>query len=445
MRRSAIVTAEVSVPSERAQLLRFATAGSVDDGKSTLIGRLLYDTKQIFDDQYEAIERSSRLRGDEYVNLALLTDGLRAEREQGITIDVAYRYFATPRRSFIIADTPGHVQYTRNMVTGASKAQLALVLVDARAGVLEQTRRHAFLSALLRIPHMVLCVNKMDLVGYEQATFDRIAEEFREFARALEVPDLTVIPISALHGDNVVDRSANMPWYEGPTLLGHLEEVEVASSHDLERLRLPVQYVIRPQSVEHHDHRSYGGELAGGLLHPGDAVTLLPSGVRSTVERLWSAGRPVEEAYPPMSVSVELADDVDLSRGDLICRDAEPPRETRELEAMVCWMSERQPLRPGARFGIKHTTRSARALVSELRYRLDVNTLDCETGAPELALNDIGRVQLRTTAPLFVDSYAENRLTGSFILIDEPTGDTVGAGMILSPDEPFPASVPLDR
>ncbi|MDA0256211.1 MAG: GTP-binding protein [Chloroflexi bacterium] len=439
-----LVTAEASAPAEHA-LLRFATAGSVDDGKSTLIGRLLYDSKQIFDDQYEAIERSSRLRGDEYVNLALLTDGLRAEREQGITIDVAYRYFATPRRSFIIADTPGHVQYTRNMVTGASKAQLALVLVDARAGVLEQTRRHAFLSAMLRIPHMVLCVNKMDLVGYDEAVFERIAEEFREFARALEVPELTVVPISALNGDNVVDRSQNMPWYEGPTLLGHLEGVEVASDHDLERLRLPVQYVIRPQSAEHHDHRSYAGELAGGLLHPGDAVTLLPSGVRSTVQRLWSAGRPVEEAHPPMSVAVELSDDVDLSRGDLICRDAHPPREARGLEAMVCWMSERQTLRPGARFGIKHTTRSSRALVSELRYRLNVNTLDCETGAEELALNDIGRVALRTTAPLFVDSYAENRLTGSFILIDEPTGDTVGAGMILGPDEPFPASVPLDQ
>ena len=424
------MTAEASSPVERAQLLRFATAGSVDDGKSTLIGRLLYDTKQIFDDTYEAIERSSRLRGDEYVNLALLTDGLRAEREQGITIDVAYRYFATPRRSFIIADTPGHVQYTRNMVTGASKAQLALVLVDARAGVLEQTRRHAFLSALLRIPHMVLCVNKMDLVGYDEAVFQRIAEEFREFARALDVPDVTIVPISALKGDNVVDRSASMPWYQGPTLLGHLEEVEVASAHELERLRLPVQQVIRPQSAEHHDHRSYAGELAGGLLHPGDPVTLLPSGVRSTVRRLWSAGRPVEEAHPPMSVSVELADDVDLSRGDLICRDAEPPREAR---------------RPGAKLGIKHTTRSARALVSDLRYRLDVNTLDCETGAEELALNDIGRVALRTTAPLFVDSYAENRLTGSFILIDEPTGDTVAAGMILSPDEPLPASARLDR
>jgi bifunctional enzyme CysN/CysC len=433
------VTAEASAPAERAQLLRFATAGSVDDGKSTLIGRLLYDTKQIFDDTYEAIERSSRLRGEEYVNLALLTDGLRAEREQGITIDVAYRYFATPRRSFIIADTPGHVQYTRNMVTGASKAQLALVLVDARAGVLEQTRRHAFLSAMLRIPHMVLCVNKMDLVGYDQAVFERIAEEFREFARALDVPEVTIVPISALNGDNVVDRSSSMPWYEGPTLLSHLEEVEIASAHDLKRLRLPVQQVIRPQSAEHHDHRSYAGELAGGLLHSGDAVTLLPSGVRSTVRQLWSAGRPVEEAYPPMSVSVELADDVDLSRGDLICRDDEPPREARELEAMICWMSERQTLRPGAKLGIKHTTRSARALVSELRYLLDVNTLDCETSAEELALNDIGRVTLRTTAPFFVDSYADNRITGSFVLIDEPTGDTVAAGMILDPKEPLPA------
>ncbi len=433
------MSAEVGTPSDHVQLLRFATAGSVDDGKSTLIGRLLYDTKQIFDDQYEAIENSSRRRGDEYVNLALLTDGLRAEREQGITIDVAYRYFATPRRSFIIADTPGHVQYTRNMVTGASKAQLALVLVDARDGVLEQTRRHAFLSTLLRIPHLVLCVNKMDLVDYEQAAFKRVAKEFHEFAQALDVRDLTMIPISALQGDNVVDRSANMPWYEGPTLLRHLEEVEIAADHDLDRLRIPIQYVIRPQSARHHDHRSYAGEIAGGVLRPGDPVTLSPTGMRSTVERLSSAGRPVEEAFPPMSVSIELADDVDLSRGDLIYRDTEPPHETRELEAMVCWMSERQPLRPGTRLGIKHTTRSTRALVSELRYRLDVNTLDCKTDAEELALNDIGRVALRTTTPLFIDAYTDNRLTGSFILIDETSGDTLGAGMVLDPDDPLPA------
>jgi bifunctional enzyme CysN/CysC len=313
------------------------------------------------------------------------------------------------------------------------------VLVDARDGVLEQTRRHAFLSALLRIPHLVLCVNKMDLVDYEQAAFKRVAKEFHEFARALDVRDLTMIPISALQGDNVVDRSANMPWYEGPTLLRHLEEVEIDADHDLDRLRLPIQYVIRPQSARHHDHRSYAGEIAGGVLRPGDPVTLLPSGMHSTVERISSAGRPVGEAFPPMSVSVELADDVDLSRGDLIYRDTEPPHETRELEAMVCWMSERQPLRTGTRLGIKHTTRSARALVSELRYRLDVNTLDCKTDAKELALNDIGRVALRTTTPLFVDAYTDNRLTGSFILIDETSGDTLGAGMVLDPDDPLPA------
>jgi bifunctional enzyme CysN/CysC len=412
------------------ELLRFATAGSVDDGKSTLIGRLLYDTKSIFEDQLEAVERTSRDRGDEHVNLALLTDGLRAEREQGITIDVAYRYFATPKRSFIIADTPGHVQYTRNMVTGASTASLALVLIDARKGIVEQSRRHAFLASLLRVPHLVLCVNKMDLVDYDEAVFERIKDEFRSFATKLDVTDLSFVPISALHGDNVVHRSENMPWYDGSSLLHHLEGVYIASDRNLIDVRFPVQYVIRPQSKAFPDYRGYAGQVAGGVLKPGDDVIVLPSGLRSTIESIDSADGPVEEAYPPMSVTVRLTDDIDISRGDMICRPHNQPRSTQDVEAMVCWLTD-EPLRVRGMYAVKHTTRSARAQVRAVDYRIDVNTLHRDETAETLSLNEIGRIRLRTTQPLFVDEYRRNRTTGSFLVIDEATGATVGAGMVL--------------
>ena len=411
-------------------LLRFATAGSVDDGKSTLIGRLLYDSKAIFEDQLESVERTSRERGDEYTNLALLTDGLRAERESGITIDVAYRYFATPRRAFIIADTPGHVQYTRNMVTGASTADLALVLVDARKGLVEQSRRHAFLVSLLRVPHLVLCVNKMDLVDYAEEVFESIVEEFSGFADRLTIPDLTFIPISALHGENVVTRSELMPWYDGPSLLHHLERVHVSSDRNLVDVRFPVQYVVRPQSARYPDYRGYAGQVASGVLKPGDEVVVLPSGFGSRISSIDTADGPVEEAYPPMSVTVRLEDEIDISRGDLICRPNNQPTVTQDVDAMVVWMDERTALRPGARLTLKHTTRSCRALVKDLQYRLDVNTLHRDQESTELALNEIGRVRLRTTQPVFVDSYARNRATGGFVLIDEQTNRTVGAGMI---------------
>src|SRR4051812_35200247 len=410
------------------ELLRFATAGSVDDGKSTLIGRLLFDTKQIFADQLEHIEQTSERRGDGYVNLALLTDGLRAEREQGITIDVAYRYFATPRRRFIIADTPGHEQYTRNMVTGASTADLAVVLVDARKGVMEQSRRHAFLASLLGVPHVVLAVNKMDLVDYDEAVFDRIVGEFSAFAAKLNIHDLVAVPISALHGDNVVERGVNMPWYDGPSLLYHLEHVHIASDRNLIDARLPVQYVIRVP-----DHRGYAGQVAGGVLRVGDEVVVLPSGRQSTIAAINTPEGPAEEAFPPLSVTVELADELDVSRGDLIARVHNQPTVTRELDAMVSWLNDR-PLEPLGRYAIKHTTRTARALVEEVRYRIDVNTLHRDEAADSLALNDIGRVRLRTSAPLLVDEYRRNRTTGSFILIDEATNETVGAGMVVAAD-----------
>ena len=415
------------------ELLRFATAGSVDDGKSTLIGRLLYDTKSIFQDQLEAVERTSIQMGSEYVNLALLTDGLRAEREQGITIDVAYRYFATPKRKFIIADTPGHVQYTRNMVTGASTADLAVVLVDVRNGVVEQSRRHAFISTLLRIPHLVVCVNKMDLVGYDEAAFEAVKAQFREFAMKLDVSDLTFIPVSALHGDNVVERSPNMPWYQGPSLLHHLEEVHIASDRNLIDARVPVQYVLRPYSDEFHDYRGFAGTVAGGVLKPGDPVVVLPSGFSSTIASIDTFDGPVDEAFPPMSVTVRLTDDIDVSRGDMLCRPHNQPHVGQDIDAMVCWMSEKASLTPGLKLSIKHTTRSARVLVKDLQYRLDVNTLHREEGADRLGLNDIGRVTLRTTQPLFFDEYRRNRTTGSFVLVDEATMATVGAGMIIGP------------
>ncbi len=415
------------------ELLRFATAGSVDDGKSTLIGRLLYDSKAIFEDQLEAVERSSEAMGADYTNLALLTDGLRAEREQGITIDVAYRYFATPRRKFIIADTPGHMQYTRNMVTGASTADVALVLVDARKGLVEQSRRHAFLASLLRIPHLVLCVNKMDLVDWSQERFEEIKDEFRQFATKLDIADLTFIPVSALHGDNVVTRSDNSPWYGGASLLHHLEEVHIASDRNLIDVRYPVQYVIRPHSDEWHDYRGYAGTVAGGVLKPGDQVMVLPSGFTSTIAAIETTDGPVAEAFAPMSVTVRLSDDIDVSRGDMICRPNNQPTVGQDIDAMVCWMNETTSLTSGQKLAIKHTTRSARALVKDIQYRLDVNTLHRDESVEGLALNEIGRVRLRTTLPLFYDEYRRNRTTGSFILIDEATNNTVGAGMILGP------------
>jgi bifunctional enzyme CysN/CysC len=414
------------------ELLRFATAGSVDDGKSTLIGRLLYDSKQIFEDQLDAIERTSRDRGEE-MNLALLTDGLRSEREQGITIDVAYRYFATPKRKFIIADTPGHIQYTRNMVTGASTADLALILIDARNGIVEQSRRHAFLASLLGVPHLVCCVNKMDLVDYDQSVFEAITDEFREFAAKLEVHDLSFIPISALRGDNVVERSANTPWYEGSSLLHHLESVHIASDRNLIDCRFPVQYVIRPRDDKFHDYRGYAGQVASGTYKSGDEVVVLPSGFASTIASIDTADGPVDEAVPPMSVTIRLTDDIDISRGNMICRPHNRPHVGQDVDAMVCWFSDRAQLQPGAKFALKHTSNWARALVKDLHYRLDVNTLHRDDSAESLGLNEIGRVTLRTTQPLFFDDYRRNRATGSFVLVDEATNDTLAGGMILGP------------
>ncbi|WP_376715258.1 sulfate adenylyltransferase subunit 1 [Janibacter limosus] len=410
-------------------LLRFATAGSVDDGKSTLIGRLLLDSKSIFEDQLESVEKTSQDKGYDYTDLALLTDGLRSEREQGITIDVAYRYFATPKRKFIIADTPGHVEYTRNMVTGASTADLGLVLVDARQGLTEQSRRHAVLLSLLRVPHLVLAVNKMDLVDFSEDVFTKISDEFTSFASKLSIPDLTVIPISALQGDNVVNRSENMSWYEGSSLLHHLENVHIASDRDLRDVRFPVQFVIRPKSDEFHDYRGYAGRVAGGVLKPGDEVIVLPSGMTSTIEAIDLHDQELSEAYPPMSVTVRLKDDVDVSRGDMIARVNNQPEPVRDIDAMVSWMST-TPLRPRQKLTIKHTTKTARTMIKEVQYRLDVNSLHRDADAGELLLNEIGRIKLRVTQPLLVDSYEQNRTTGSFILIDEATGVTVGAGMI---------------
>ncbi|MGZ6618006.1 MAG: sulfate adenylyltransferase subunit 1 [Solirubrobacteraceae bacterium] len=412
------------------ELLRIATAGSVDDGKSTLIGRLLHDSKSIFEDQMEHVVTTSERRGDGYVNLALLTDGLRAEREQGITIDVAYRYFHTPRRKFILADTPGHEQYTRNMVTGASTADLSLMLVDARKGVSEQTRRHAYISSLLRIPHLVVCVNKMDLVGYDEDVFYDILEEMTDWAARLALPDITFIPISALHGDNVVERSWATPWYGGAPLLYHLEHVVIAPDRNLNDVRFPVQWVVRPMSDEHHDYRGYAGQVAGGILRPGSEIVVLPGGQRTRVASIDTYDGEVEAAFPTMSVALRLADEVDISRGDMIVEAEDAPPAAREFDAMVCWMSD-QPLTERGRYAIKHTTRSARVVVDEVEHRIDVNTLGHET-ANQLGLNEIGRVRLRASAPLMVDPYSRNRTTGSFILVDESTNDTVGAGMVLS-------------
>ena len=417
------------VRTRTSELLRIATAGSVDDGKSTVIGRLLHDSKAIFEDQLAHVVETSERRGDGYVNLALLTDGLRAEREQGITIDVAYRYFQTPRRKFIIADTPGHEQYTRNMVTGASRADLSIVLVDARKGVSEQTRRHAYIASLLRIPHLVVCVNKMDLVDYDEEVFYEILEELTDWTARLQIPDITFLPISALHGDNVVGRSGAMQWYGGAPLLYHLENVVIAPDRNLSDVRFPVQWVVRPMSDEHHDYRGYAGQVAGGVLRPGSEVVALPSGRRTTVAAIDTYDGEVESAFPTMSITLRLADQLDISRGDMVVEAEDQPACARELEAMVCWMSDR-PLRQGGRYAIKQTTRTARAIADELEYRVDINTLGHEQSA-ELGLNEIGRVRLRCSAPLIVDPYSRNRTTGSFILIDEATNDTVGAGMVL--------------
>jgi bifunctional enzyme CysN/CysC len=412
-------------------LLRLATAGSVDDGKSTLIGRLLYDSKAVMEDQWASVERTSKERGHDYTDLALVTDGLRAEREQGITIDVAYRYFATPRRKFIIADTPGHIQYTRNMVTGASTAQLVIVLVDARHGLLEQSRRHAFLASLLGIRHIVLAVNKMDLIDWDRATFESIRDEFHAFAARLDVQDVTSIPISALHGDNVVTKSDQTPWYDGPALLSHLEEVYIAGDRNLVDVRFPVQYVIRPQTLEHQDHRSYAGTVASGVMRPGDDVVVLPIGKTTRITAIDGPNGPVAEAFPPMAVSVVLADEIDISRGDMIARTNNHPRIAQEFDATVCWMADSTALEPGRDYIIKHTTRTTRARIAALDYRLDVNTLHRDKTATALKLNELGRISLRTQVPLLLDEYTRNGSTGSFILIDPDTNGTVAAGMVL--------------
>jgi bifunctional enzyme CysN/CysC len=426
----AVAQEPVAYEAGSTDLLRFATAGSVDDGKSTLIGRLLFDSKTIFEDQLESVEQVSRDRGNDYTDLALLTDGLRSEREQGITIDVAYRYFATPKRKFIIADTPGHIQYTRNMVTGASTADVALILVDARKGVVEQSRRHTFLATLLGVPHVVVCVNKMDLVDYSEEVFEKIRAEFTEFAARLRVRDMTFIPVSALKGDNVVDRSAHMSWYDGTTLLSHLERLHVASDRNLVDVRFPVQYVIRPQQNDARDYRGYAGTVASGVMKPGDRVLALPSGLETTIEGIDTADGPVDEAYPPMSVTVRLADEIDISRGDMLCRPNNTPTVTQDVDAQICWMDESASLTQGKKYAIKHTTRWARAMVKGVNYRVDVNTLHRDEEPGEIKLNEIARIKLRVTQPLFVDSYQTNRQTGSFILVDESTNKTVAAGMV---------------
>lgn len=420
----------MSISVEHSELLRFTTAGSVDDGKSTLIGRMLYDSKSIFEDQYEKLKATTERRGEEGVNLALLTDGLRSEREQGITIDVAYRYFATPKRKFIIADTPGHIQYTRNMVTGASTANVALILIDARNGVVEQTRRHAIIASLLQIPHIVVCVNKMDLVDYAEAAYETIKEEFEGFASKLDVVDVHFIPISALKGDNVVHRSEKTPWYDGPTLMYYLENVHIGSDHNLIDVRFPVQFVIRPNTDEFHDYRGYAGRLAGGVMKKGDEVMLLPSGFTTKIAKIDTADGEIGQAFPPMSATVILEDDLDLSRGDMIVRTNNQPDITQDLEVMLCWFNERA-LQERGKYTIMHTTQEARCIVKEIRYKLDINTLHRDLDNKDIRMNDIARVVLRTTKPLFVDEYRKNRITGSIIIIDEGTNNTVGAGMII--------------
>ncbi|MAX68929.1 MAG: sulfate adenylyltransferase subunit CysN [Flavobacteriales bacterium] len=412
------------------ELLRFTTAGSVDDGKSTLIGRLLYDSKAIFEDQMELLEETSKQRGEEGVNLALLTDGLRSEREQGITIDVAYRYFATPKRKFIIADTPGHIQYTRNMVTGASTANLALLLVDARHGVIEQTKRHAFIASLLQIPHIAVCVNKMDLVNYSKKAYDNIKKDFEDFATKLEIKDVRFIPISALNGDNVVDRSENMDWYDGSTLMHLLENIHIGSDHNHVDCRFPVQFVIRPQSKEYPDYRGYAGRIEGGVFKPGDAVSLLPSGFTSKIKAIDTFDGEVNQAFSPMSVCITLEDDIDISRGDMMVRENNKPTIEQDIDVMICWMNEKKMMIRG-KYTIRHTSQTARCIIKEVKYKMDINTLHRIEEEKEIGLNDIGRISIRTTKPLFFDSYRRNRNTGSVILVDEATNETVAAGMII--------------
>lgn len=412
------------------ELLRFTTAGSVDDGKSTLIGRLLYDSKSIFQDQYEAIEASSLRRGETDVNLALLTDGLKAEREQGITIDVAYRYYSTPKRKFIIADTPGHIQYTRNMVTGASTANVALILIDARNGVVEQTRRHAIIASLLQIPHLVICINKMDLVDYAEEAYEKIKDDFTSFSSKLDIKDMNFIPISALKGDNVVDKSQRMDWYGGTTLMYYLENVHISSDHNFIDPRFPVQYVIRPNTDEHHDYRGYAGRIAGGIVKKGDKVVVLPSGFASTIKKIDTIEGEINEAFPPMSVTLLLEDDIDISRGDMIVRENNQPKVTQDLELMICWFNEK-PLQLRGKYKIMHTTQEARCIVKEVRYRLDINTLHRDLEDKKIEMNEIARIVIRSTKPLFVDAYRKNRITGSVILVDEGTNETVAAGMVI--------------
>lgn len=416
---------------QNTELLRFTTAGSVDDGKSTLIGRLLYDSKSIFQDQYEQIERVSERRGEEGVNLALLTDGLKSEREQGITIDVAYRYFATPKRKFIIADTPGHIQYTRNMVTGASSANVALILIDARNGVVEQTRRHAIIASLLQIPHVVVCINKMDLVDFDQSAYNKIQNDFEKFAAKLDVVDVHFIPISALLGDNVVNRSDKTPWYDGPTLMYYLENVHIASDENFIDCRFPVQFVIRPYNDDYHDYRGYAGRMAGGVLKQGDEVMLLPSGFTSKIKTINGPAGEQKEAFPPESVTILLEDNYDLSRGDMIVRPNNKPDVTQDIEVMLVWFDSDKPLQERGKYALLHTTQDVRCVVKEIRYKLNINSLHREKEHDGIQMNDVARVVLRTTKPLFVDSYRNNRITGSLILVDEGTNSTVGAGMII--------------
>ena len=411
-------------------LLRFTTAGSVDDGKSTLIGRLLYDSKNIFEDQIQAVEESSKKRGDEHINLALLTDGLKAEREQGITIDVAYRYFATPKRKFIIADTPGHIQYTRNMVTGASTANLAIILVDARKGIVEQTCRHAFIANLLRIQHVIVAINKMDLVDYDEAVYESIIESFKSFSSRLgNFIDVTFIPISALNGDNVVDRSDKMTWYSGSTLLYHLESVYIGSDRNHVQARFPVQWVIRPHSNEHHDFRGYAGRVAGGVFKPGDEVQILPSGFTSEIDSIHTADGPMDEVFSPLSCSLLLKEDIDISRGDMIVKVNNPPERGQDIEAMLCWFSDKKMMMRG-KYSLRHTTKEVKAIVSDLQYKININTLRKIEDDKEFGMNEIGRVSIRTSSPIYFDSYENNRTTGSFILVDDMTNETVAAGMI---------------
>jgi sulfate adenylyltransferase subunit 1 len=415
---------------EKSELLRFTTAGSVDDGKSTLIGRLLYDSKAIFEDQMEAIEIASQRTGDSEVNLALLTDGLRAEREQGITIDVAYRYFATPKRKFIIADTPGHIQYTRNMVTGASTANAAIILIDARHGVIEQTLRHAFIASLLQIPHVIICVNKMDLVDYNEDTFEQIHDDFMNFSAKLDIQDIRFIPISALKGDNVVDRSLHMQWYNGPTLMYLLETIYIASDANHIDSRFPVQYVIRPQTQEFPDYRGYAGRIAGGSFRPGDDVVVLPSGFSSKIKSIDSFGQNLQMAHTPQSVTITLEDEIDISRGDMIVRENNQPKSAQDIDMMICWLNER-PMQIRGKYALKHTSSDVRCMITDVKYKIDINTLDRNTEDKTIGMNDIGRISMRTTKPLHFDSYRKNRITGSVILIDESTNETVCAGMIV--------------